>query len=340
MDRYNPLQQAYLHQQMNHEMSSEMQEEDLQMWQLQQRRDEEQKLLQQQQEQEQQRLWQEHLDQQRENQLQQQREQEQQQMWEEQQRREEKQKVAQQQKEQEQQQLWQDHLDRQREKQLHQQREQEQQQILQQQQRREEEEKLFQQQQEHEQQKLWQEHLNRQKEQEQRQMLEEQKRIEEYSSQKVLPTKMKPLPKLQVIPPLSLTYPDATIDSDKLEMLEKNVHMMTIELEKICKRFKINNLNRDDLSQYTNYLSKYKNGKEQLKTAITCVSNAEKTLEKFKDFLTTDKYKEWNREQDGKETKQVWPDSRWSSTKKDSVTSTEASEAVQNWVQNSRFSDS
>ena len=72
---------------------------------------------------------------------------------------------------------------------------------------------------------------------------------------------------------------------------------MTIELEKICKRFKINNLNRDDLSQYTNYLSKYKNGKEQLKTTITCVSNAEKTLEKFKDFLTTDKYKEWNREQ-------------------------------------------
>ena len=40
------------------------------------------------------------------------------------------------------------------------------------------------------------------------------------------------------------------MDSDKLKMLENNVNMMTAELNKICRLFKIKELNRDDLSQY------------------------------------------------------------------------------------------
>ena len=48
----------------------------------------------------------------------------------------------------------------------------------------------------------------------------------------------------------SFQYPDASMDSDKLKMLENNVNMMTAELNKICRLFKIKELNRDDLSQY------------------------------------------------------------------------------------------
>ena len=94
-----------------------------------------------------------------------------------------------------------------------------------------------------------------------------------------------------------LFYPST--DNDKLKMLENNVNMMTIELNKICKRFNISNLNRDDLSQYP----EMEQGK--LKTALTCVSNAEKTFENFKEFLKTEKYKEWNEEQDDKRAEQV-----------------------------------
>jgi len=112
-------------------------------------------------------------------------------------------------------------------------------------------------------------------------------------------TMMRPLPKVQIVPPLSVTYPDASTDNDKLKMLENNVNMMTIELNKICKRFNISNLNRDDLSQYP----EMEQGK--LKTALTCVSNAEKTFENFKEFLKTEKYKEWNEEQDDKRAEQV-----------------------------------
>lgn len=105
-------------------------------------------------------------------------------------------------------------------------------------------------------------------------------------------TVMKPLPKLEMVPPFSTTYPDASADRDKLKMLENNVSMMMIELNKICKNFNIANLNRDDLSEYPEIQ------RDKLKTAITCVSNAEKTLSNFKEFLKNDKYKEWNAEQE------------------------------------------
>ena len=41
-------------------------------------------------------------------------------------------------------------------------------------------------------------------------------------------TQMRPLPALDMIPPLSTTYPDASSDRDKLKMLKNNVNMMTI----------------------------------------------------------------------------------------------------------------
>ena len=91
------------------------------------------------------------------------------------------------------------------------------------------------------------------------------------------------------------------MDGDKLKMLENNVSMMTAELSKICKRFNIaiGNLNKDDLSQYPEA------AQEKLKIALTCVSNAETTLEDYKDFLKTEKYKEWNDQQLDKRADQV-----------------------------------
>ena len=41
-------------------------------------------------------------------------------------------------------------------------------------------------------------------------------------------TQMRPLPALDMIPPQSTTYPDASSDRDKLKMLKNNVNMMTI----------------------------------------------------------------------------------------------------------------
>ena len=38
-----------------------------------------------------------------------------------------------------------------------------------------------------------------------------------------------------------------------------------------------------------------------MKTALTCVGNAEKTVENYKDFLKTEKYKEWNEQQNKKQ---------------------------------------
>jgi hypothetical protein len=101
-------------------------------------------------------------------------------------------------------------------------------------------------------------------------------------------TTMKPLPEPEVIPPASATYPDAAADKDKLKMLESNVSMMQFELNKICRRFKISALNKDDLTVYP------EDQQERLKMAINCVANAEKTLGEFKDFLKNDKYGEWN----------------------------------------------
>ena len=41
-------------------------------------------------------------------------------------------------------------------------------------------------------------------------------------------TQMRPLPELDMIPPQSTTYPEASSDRDKLKMLKNNVNMMTI----------------------------------------------------------------------------------------------------------------
>ena len=71
-----------------------------------------------------------------------------------------------------------------------------------------------------------------------------------------------------------------------------DIFLFISELNKICRRFKIGNLNRDDISMYP------VNQQDKLKTAITCVGNAEKTLEDFEEFLKNDKYKEWNDQQE------------------------------------------
>lgn len=112
-------------------------------------------------------------------------------------------------------------------------------------------------------------------------------------------TTMKPLPKLQIVPPMSVTYPDAVADRDKLRMLENNVNMMNDELRKICMRFNIRQLDRNNLDPYAQHQ------KDKLNTAITCVSNAEKTLADFKEFLKTDKYKEWNEAQEKQRAEEV-----------------------------------
>ena len=42
------------------------------------------------------------------------------------------------------------------------------------------------------------------------------------------------------------------------------------------------------------------NQQDKLRTAITCVGNAEKTLEDYQCFLKTEKYKQWNEDQETK----------------------------------------
>lgn len=37
--------------------------------------------------------------------------------------------------------------------------------------------------------------------------------------------------------------------------------------------------------------------KAKLQTAVTCLEKAEQTLGEFRDFLRTEKYKEWNEKQ-------------------------------------------
>jgi hypothetical protein len=59
-------------------------------------------------------------------------------------------------------------------------------------------------------------------------------------------------------------------------MLRNNVSMMQSELNKICNRFKIGALNRDDLSQYP------PEQRDKLQTAVNCCKAAEKTLTEFK----------------------------------------------------------
>jgi len=106
-------------------------------------------------------------------------------------------------------------------------------------------------------------------------------------------TQMKPLPELEIIPPFSAENKEADIDREKRKMLTNNVNMMQIEVNKICHRFKIPpaTLDIDNLDKYP------ENAREKLKVALTCVKNAERTLTDFLDFLKTDKYSSWNKEQ-------------------------------------------
>ena len=105
-------------------------------------------------------------------------------------------------------------------------------------------------------------------------------------------TTMKPLPKPDIIPPArSDKYPEVGSDREKLRMLENNLNLMQFELTKICRKFRIVELDRDNLDSYP----EAQNGR--LKTAVSCVTAAEKTLNDFKEFLRDEKYKEWNEEQ-------------------------------------------
>ena len=104
---------------------------------------------------------------------------------------------------------------------------------------------------------------------------------------------MKPLPELEIIPPFSAENKEADVDRDKRKMLINNVNMMQIELNKICHRFKIkpSELDKDNIEKYP------KDAQEKLSLALTCCSNAERTLSSFLDFLKNEKYKEWNDDQ-------------------------------------------
>jgi len=104
---------------------------------------------------------------------------------------------------------------------------------------------------------------------------------------------MKPLPELEIIPPFSAENKEADVDRDKRKMLINNVNMMQIELNKICHRHKIkpSELDRENLEQYGADVQ------PKLQLAVTCVSNAERTLGNFLDFLKSEKYKEWNDDQ-------------------------------------------
>ena len=109
-------------------------------------------------------------------------------------------------------------------------------------------------------------------------------------------TQMKPLPELEIIPPFSAENKEADIDRDKRKMLTNNVNMMQIEVNKICHRFKIPpaTLDMDNLDKYP------ETARAKLKVALTCVKNAERTLTDFLDFLKTEKYSSWNKEQQDK----------------------------------------
>ena len=104
---------------------------------------------------------------------------------------------------------------------------------------------------------------------------------------------MKPLPELEIIPPFSAENKEADVDRDKRKMLINNVNMMQIELNKICHRHKVkpSELDRENLEQYG------ADAQPKLQLAVTCVSNAERTLGNFLDFLKNEKYKEWNDDQ-------------------------------------------
>ena len=55
--------------------------------------------------------------------------------------------------------------------------------------------------------------------------------------------------------------------------------MMDFEVGKICRKFRIFNLDKDNLDQYPD------EARTKLTTAIQCANAAEKTLNDFKEFL-------------------------------------------------------
>lgn len=108
-------------------------------------------------------------------------------------------------------------------------------------------------------------------------------------------TTIRPLPPPDIIPRNSEKYPEADADRGKLRMLESNKKMMDIEVQKICRKHKIWNLDRDNLDQYS------EDARSRLKTALQCCGAAEKTLNEYREFLKEEKYKEWNDSQKDKQ---------------------------------------
>ena len=67
---------------------------------------------------------------------------------------------------------------------------------------------------------------------------------------------------------------------------------MKTELYNMCLRHQIiyRDLNKDNLSQYP----LPEGAQQRFKIALTCLSNANETLDDFIDFLKTEKYPKWN----------------------------------------------
>ena len=91
----------------------------------------------------------------------------------------------------------------------------------------------------------------------------------------------------------SKEYPEVAQDRQKIKMLQQNIQMMSYELHRLCQRFRITKkLDKDtDLTEFP------ENQRDFLKTAIGCVTNAQKTFDDFRDFLVEEKYAEWAEEQ-------------------------------------------
>lgn len=91
----------------------------------------------------------------------------------------------------------------------------------------------------------------------------------------------------------SKEYPEVAQDRQKCKMLQQNIQMMSYELHRLCQRFRITKkLDKDtDLTEFP------ENQRDFLKTAIGCVTNAQKTFDDFRDFLVDEKYAEWAEEQ-------------------------------------------
>jgi len=94
----------------------------------------------------------------------------------------------------------------------------------------------------------------------------------------------------RIVPPTNAngSYPEAKPDNEKLTNLQSNFNLMQFELNKICRKFRISVLNEKDLSIYP------KAQQPRLKAAVECVTNARNTLNSYKDFLMSVKYKGWN----------------------------------------------